>query len=892
MSLEWEVLDRLTRDGEIDKLAALLRQADERERLAFATEFETRINAISVEDWRHGRHNPVRGYALITIACLPSAARAAALLRLPDMQGGWGRIPVDHFLRIAEARSLPWLGDLGLRLTNRTVGFDDWLGQWLFVAVLLRAAGMDPPVTQGVILDWLHQMFRPNGTLVDPVNRLRKSPHLDLLLPSLFTIDGMGGILAQHLFSRQDGWQSTPLFPGAVAQLVAEGRLDRRQILDATVERLVRGDRPASLRLFALLHEALAPTTDELAGHALDYVRLLPDAPPTIAAIAQRALDDSGRLEVQAALEASRSVLVRKEKALVTAQLAWLDKIARREPDRAAEVMETVAAAFDHPALDIQERALTVIGRHLRRLDPRTATRLAGAATVLGGDLPARAATLFSAAAPEAEAAGGLAAPPAPVVTVPPLASPAAMPPPIAGPVELAQEVVALLREESGVRWERVLAGLVALRAAGETPALAEVLGPVLKRHADSFRDYGWHPRPRLIYLGEALRRAIAPERHSRAWQRMIAMLRTAREGSTATGHPLITTPEGVLTLRIAELSVEVTRTPMPELVATPTLVNGSLDAETLLHRLRRAESQGWQPWPTDFEQALLRVPREADATVLEQTRTLTSEAGRRFTEWLIGGGAPDPAGTRFEQRSADPPLVGETADRRAVVNLHPARAGGVLENHLMALEQRPEPDYSGPGLGDADGVLAMVLPHHREVVAAWALPVLARLADRDKHGGASLLPRLAECTGPIGPAVPLALAYVFGACQESDRAAGVDAFLALAASGTRFAATMGAEVGDLCADGTVKLNRVVLALTDAHRAGASAAVWEVLATAVPLLLPRTPRGLPDLLELATQVATATGAKAPIANLAEAAAKPGGSRLTREAKRLRAALGG
>jgi hypothetical protein len=888
MSLQWGVLDRLTRAGEIGELTGLLLGATEDERLAFAKEFETRVKAVSSDDWWQAKHNPANGYALIAIACLPSAARTTALLCRRDMRDSWGRIPAGRFLEIARARQLPWLGDLGIRLAGRISARDAWSDEWQLAAAVLRAAQVDPPVTEGVVRGWLQelheiQLDRKPVLLAD---RLRASPYLDLLLPAVFTVDGIGQALNVGHYDPQDNrWQSTPMFPSAVAQLVAEGRLDRRTIYAATVERLVRGDRPAWLRPFALLHEALAPATDELADHALDYARLLSDAPSPIAAIAQRALrtlDDAGRLELETALEASRPVLVRKEKALVKAQLTWLDKIARREPDRGAEVLVAIAAAFDHPALDIQERALTLIERHGARLDPSTAAELADAATGLAGDLPARAAALFGAAAPEIH----------PIPTLPAPPPPAAMPPPITSAAEFAAEVVALIREESGVRWERVLAGVVALQAAGQAPALAEVLEPVFHRYADTFEHRSWNNRSRIVHLGEALRSVIAPDRHTGAWPRMAAAIRAALDPSQAARNSIVPNPEGVLSLRIAELAVDVTRVPVLELLATPTLVNGSLDAETLLHRLRRAEAAGRQPWPIDLEQALLRVPREVDGTVLEQARALTSPAGHAFATWLADGGLPDPESIRFEQRSVERDYYHSSTveSRRVMVNLHPARTGGVLEKHLTSLERRPKPTYFVYDLIEDDGVLTMVLPHHREVTAAWALPALARLADQDDRGDATLLPLLAEGNGPIGPAMTLALAYAFGARHESDRVAGVDAFLTLAAKEEPFTAAMGAHLGDLCADGTVKLNRVVLALTDAHRAGGSAAVWEVLATAVPLLLPRAPRGLPDLLELATQVASTISVKAEIANLPEVAAKPGSSRLVREAKRLQAAV--
>jgi hypothetical protein len=890
MSLAWEALDRLTGEGEIDQLAGLLLSADEMQRRAFAKEFEARIKAMTTDDWHRPRHDPARGYALIAIACFSSAAKTAALLIRPVMREGWGRLPADRFIAIARARQLPWLGDLGTRLAARVRPDDSWTGQWQFPAALLRAADAEPPTSEGMVRGWLVELlrYRNEGMPTRLVDRLRESPYLDLFLPALFTIDGLGNALNEGHFSEADGsWQSTPLFPGAAAQLVAEGRLDRRQILDATVDRLVRGDRPAALRPFTLLLEALGPTNDEVAGHALDYVRLLPDAPSPIATMAQRALrslDEEGRLELETVLEASRSVLVRKERSLVKAQLVWLERVARREPDRIAEVVEVVAVALEHPALDVQERALTLIGRHVAGLPPLMVAAVAEAAAGLPG-----AAAILSRAPEPAGSAAELDS----VLPLPAPVPPAVMPPPIASAAELAEEVVALISEESGVRWERVLAGIVTLHAAGRTSDLAEVFEPVFDRHPDAFGDQRWNNRPRLVFLGEALWSVIDPKRHGRAWERMVAAVRAARQEDPSHGNPLIATPNGVPALRIAELAVEVTRAPLAELFATPTHVNGSLDAETLLDRLLRAESQGRQPWPTDFEQALLRVPREVDASVRQRARALTSPAGHQFAEWLAGGGLPDPASARFEQRSvASEPgvLLQEIAGRRVMANLRPARTAGLLENHLTWLERRPKPNYFGADLTGDVTTLAMVLPHHREIIAAWALPALARLADQDERGGATLLPTLAECTGPLGPAMSLALTYVFGARHEQDRVAGVDAFLALAVTDASIAAAMGADVGDLCADGTVKLNRVVLALADAHRAGASAAVWDVLAAAIPPLLPRGPRGLPDLLELATQVASAIDARTEIAGLAEAAAKPGSARLTREARRLRATL--
>jgi hypothetical protein len=251
---------------------------------------------------------------------------------------------------------------------------------------------------------------------------------------------------------------------------------------------------------------------------------------------------------------------------------------------------------------------------------------------------------------------------------------------------------------------------------------------------------------------------------------------------------------------------------------------------------------------------------------------------------------------TRFEQRRRGPD--GDVVARRVVVNLESARTGDdrlPLEDTVVTLTRSPHPDHPGWSRHDP-GILAMVLPHHREVTAAWALPGIAALADRDARH-ASLLPMLAGGSGPIGPATVLAVAYGLGARHLPDRAAAVDAFLALStqpvptAEGTgSFPAAVGAALGDLGSDGTVKLNRVAGALADAHQAGATGAVWQLLAAAIPPLLATTPRGLPDLLELATHTATALGIRTDMAQLADLSQRPGTSRLVREANRLRAAL--
>jgi hypothetical protein len=302
-------------------------------------------------------------------------------------------------------------------------------------AALVAVAGSAPPATDAFVLGWVRShLLAPEAN--DPVpDRLRDDPMLPALLPRLF-----------------------------------EGRLDRAMLLDGCVGRLRRGDRPAALRAFVALLDGLAPTVEEAAARALDLVRLLPDAPSTVVAQAQKLLrqvDDAGRLEVDTLLEVSEQVLTHTEKGLVKTQLRWLGAVAKRVPERAGEIAGVVSVACDHPAADIQELARGLGGEPLSALEPWL------------GEAP--------------------------------VATPAAaMPAPVASAGELAEEVVALFSAPlSVVGFERVLAGLVAVRAT-DPDGVAELLTPMLHR-LNPTSEFDEHSTGVWMPLTEALWPAVLP---------------------------------------------------------------------------------------------------------------------------------------------------------------------------------------------------------------------------------------------------------------------------------------------------------------------------------------------------------------------------------------------
>ncbi|MBQ1076013.1 hypothetical protein KBX06_23055 [Micromonospora sp. C31] len=297
-------------------------------------------------------------------------------------------------------------------------------------------------------------------------------------------------------------------------------------------------------------------------------------------------------------------------------------------------------------------------------------------------------------------------------------------------------------------------------------------------------------------------------------------------------------------------------------------------------------------PWHWDLTQALLRLPVDTDDTAAGKAAALGTPAGERLATWLRAGGLPQPlvrvtTVTRRPRRNGHDWEHDQLPAKRIMVELRPPDASADPHGLLTADPPPVAIEHSA-----WMNLWPSILPGHRAVVAAYTLPVVAATADMDQRDGASLLPLLADSTGPGGAALDLALAYGLGARHGTDRVAALDALLALAAAGQLDATATGHHLGQLVAEQLVKLSRALEPLRDAALAGAPLTVWRLIAAALPALLaaPRTPRGLPDLLSLAAETATTTGVHTDVPGLADVAARSASSRLVTEARRLHRAL--
>ncbi|MFC5642933.1 DUF6493 family protein [Kitasatospora cinereorecta] len=776
-----------------------------------------------------------------------SAWRHARLRELLDDRPAEWQAAVAE--RLAERRPNRWGTDERLHL----------------VEYLVHRSGCPVPTSDGFVLHWARDRGRPGprpevprplpvGT--DLYVRLLADPWTPVLAPRLFEVAEAAEQLAGPWAARDDGRK----WPAVLAELAEAGVLDRADLIDRCLARLLRGGRANELRVFQTVLKALAPTAAENTARVRTYLALL-DGPSPIAGEAQQVLIGLDATDLLA--EASQTVLFRTEKKLVRAQLGWLDRTARAGAragdggERAGEVVLAAAAALGHPDRALQEAALKVIARHLSAAGEAVLPELRLAAEALDPAHHARAADLFGAAPAAAEEYREQL----------PVVAPRPVPAPPASPEETAEELAAVLAGDDGlVPFERTLDALVR-HSFQNREALARALEPVLRVGA----------RTELYTVGEAVCGRIPAHQ---AWAAVQGRQNWFR-------HHWTTSFDHQRAARLEEAVWRIVVRPVPFLLAIPTDATGAIDPAALVDRLTRYEEAGLGPGPADLAQALLRVAPTTDPAVLAAAGRLESPEGERLAHWLRTGGLP---------RQTSEPVTADRRDWRGG-RIRTMRQPGVVADPALPADAAclvgpPEklrlrdswwsPQPAEHWLG--------TLPGHREELAARLLRCFAEVEER---GAQQVLPQLAEAAGPAGPAVHLAVGYGLAARHVDDRTAAVDALLVLAARGDLDATLLGAELGELVRGGLAKTTRIAAALRSAADTGAYRTVWGVLAVLLPVALTdRAPDGAAELVALAVDCVRRCGARGPVAEVTAAAGRGGSSRLVQEARALDHLLAG
>ncbi|MEV7710161.1 DUF6493 family protein [Streptomyces sp. NPDC088270] len=865
------------RESRTHEVPALLAGMDRAERRAALVE----LKALRKEmrGWHWEKQSKIAKALLVAGAgCHTGAAGCATWLGGRDLTG-WHRSPVPLILAALADREPDWLGDVAHRLAARPATAET---TYELISGLVKKARCPVPTTEGFVRGWANAVTmaqwqrRQRKPLVEV---LRADPYAAALLPRIFEVPELP---PQMLWTDQPDdpcrWGST------LAALPAEGLLDRSVLVDGCVTRLLRGGRSGELRFFLTILGELGLTEQEEAERLPDWIGMAADGISTVAGHAQGVLtrlDGRGGLSVRALADVSASLLFRTEKKLVRSQLVLLGKVLRRDPSATDELLPVVAGAFEHEDIDIQERALKLVGRHLSTAGAPVREGLARSAALLGPAHRALVAEVFGgpATAPSRTEDYEELLPPAPV--------PRLLDPAPATLSELVEDVVVLTRSTAPdvTVFERALDGLVR-HARVDRTALTDALRAALAGE--------W-------WLEGASRAPIERQLRSETGIRLVVAallervstraLREERASWTGTGTCVHAALEGVLRARLWEAADAVLTGDAPFLLALPTWHTGSLDPAVLVERLRAYQLLGIRPGEADFAQALLRVRRGDQHEAMAAAALLGTTEGDRLAAWLRADeplAQVHPFDLETKTRNGQTVvrshrLLMATRERQFVQDEFPRSF------HWLGRQQIPAQRLCYHWGGHPEQWTA-TLPEDAETLAAWLLPSVAAGAIDELRDTLRPLTLLAELDAHAGEAVHLTVAYGLGSRYAEDRLSAVDALLMLAARGRLDAARLGEQLASLLGHGLIKPSRLADSARTATATGAYRTMLSVLTGVLPGLLARekAPRGVSDLLSVAAECVEhcGTAGAGPIPGLAETAIRGGTSQLVRQARRL------
>ncbi|PZG08724.1 hypothetical protein C1J01_38660 [Nonomuraea aridisoli] len=814
------------------------------------------------------------------------AAAVLAWLDRRDLEQPWNEPDADHVVeRVLAERPPAWQADFAVRAALRLrpvprSGRRAVSGARLALA-MLRRSGVTPPEHDPLVLAW--------AGAVPTAATLRDDPLLGHLLPRLFEAEGVGAVLRDE----PAGEPPPASWLAALTELERTGRIGRDQLLDGCLRRFLRGGAAPDLRFFVRLHELLDPSADEVRARRRDYLRLLPAAPGPVAEMALRHVRRLGDLDPADRTEAMRALLLRSERKLVTAGLAWLDQTARDPAADLDELAPALAYAFACESSDVQGRAVRMAVKHAKRFTAVGAGAIKDAVGVLPPELGETLVALFGGEAAE-DAAGGF--------TPAPLPEPRRSGP-FAAPVATVRD---LDDRPDGSSWEaaeRWLAGIVRLHA-DDPDALAARLAAEPVRPQPPTGPWTnvarWSEEiARLIVTSDtapaAVRAAGATSRLGElVWPVAGAGNRPERLAEPAEANtPSEATRRGesrlpadapaphlFLLRRWAEVydAIEAEALP-PYLLAEPTADTGHLDAADLVERLAGYERDGIAPLPADLQQALLRLPREIPPDVARRAARLTSEAGRAAAHWMSGG-RPQAATSEITWRF----------DSGGTLRLVPrvqvtAPSGLPLVDALLA-----DPgECSLDDFGDTLRWWPYLMPSDREVAAAHLVPHLADLWD-PAGVESSVAWALVRTGGPAGEAVGLVHAYVLGERAWSTPEERARVVVEPAARGDLGAEALGRRLALLVNLTWVKPGPVFEALEAAASLGAHREVWQIMTSFLPAFLPgpakRPTTRHAQALAFAVRAAQWAGARGALPCVTEIAERRASSTFVRHARRL------
>src|SRR5580693_4455984 len=289
---------------------------------------------------------------------------------------------IDLIAAVLADRAPDWLADLVDRHLRLWARYPLGIPAWALARELVRLGAIARPdlpeyttLMPGGVFLATQPPGRRGGPAPTPAEVLLGDPGLlDDEVWRLFTVPDAGLTLEQA--DRTANWMQDiehaprQTWSESLAHLCALGKLDRDRLLDACLGAFSRDFSPHRVAWYARLLRQLDVSVAEIADRTATYLGLLAassKAGVTVGQDGARRLLGEGLLGADRLLDASGPALLFPQKSVAIAQLKLIDAVITKMPAAAERAPAVAAVAFGHERQDVQEAALTLIAKHLRR---------------------------------------------------------------------------------------------------------------------------------------------------------------------------------------------------------------------------------------------------------------------------------------------------------------------------------------------------------------------------------------------------------------------------------------------------------------------------------------------------------------------------------------------
>ncbi len=639
------------------------------------------------------------------------------------------------------------------------------------------------------------------------------------------------------------GWQD------AVLARVADGRMPRERVLDATLDALGREFSAYHAGWYSRLWKTLAVTREERLART-ETLRVLLGAAPAFAV--DELVRDGGAPPSQ--LGAALSAPAKKT---VRAALKLLDRAVRDDPALREEAAIAATAALVHEGADVQGEVLDRLERWgvpgealLGRVEGLTATQRPRAEGLLGITMPVTEATAVDMPSLEAipepiRAALALEpfgpVPPAPVAGEPVLDG-ASRIAPITSLEELSDVLAGALVAWEPNQDERLLDGI--LRHCGSRDPFHGPLNPLIPK----LQPLGnWMTIQSVVHVAWAWLMVAEPDPPPQYFDHSFEM-------------------------RLHEAARRAARGDARPLLARSTHAGGWIDPAALIARM---ELVGEDADERDLAQALLRLAPDGRAAALAAAADLPGRPGALVRCALGGDDVADDGAAAAAARAASgrpEPVRVEIEFRR-----EQERAIDRLRAVLDGPAPSRAPEHNEPLADHLDGVSAdddsrrerwpdpTAWPARRDLACAGAIGRIGwNLTDvRDRSGAEPVLELLVRSGEPLAPAALRLATLALCSSVEGEHIVAVDLLVAAIADGRADADALAPSLRADLARGLIIPNRLGTRLSIIATAGTlhRAVVRNLLDAIVAALADRPPRTYAALVVPFDELSAQTGSR-------------------------------